>query len=195
MANSFVKEAKNHLLEKQPECFFDPVTTSPPKDEEQLSGLLGLFHQLGRVAWSEVPLWLPTNERAEVMADKLFAQTAVCAEYQLFWISDQEKNSWGQMRADLAFLSRDGQTVCILENKIGSDFTYKNDPQQQLDRQIAFLSTCKIPRRVLVLLSGADFFEKGWYCKQFATALERSNRGTEITGYLMKWEEVFRALR
>jgi hypothetical protein len=195
VANSFVEDAKKRLLDKTPLCFVDPATGYRPRDEVQLSGLLGLFHQLGRVSWPEVPLWLAKNKRAQAAADKLFMETAVCAEYQLFWACDQEKNDWGEMRADLIFLSRDGQTVCILENKIGSGFTYKRDLQHQMDRQLGFLSKCKIPARFLVLLSGGEFFEKGWYGDELAKAVERNNHAASVTGYLMKWEEVFKALR
>jgi hypothetical protein len=194
MASSFVDKAKKRLFDSLPLCFVDPATAGRPQDEEQLSGLLGLFHQLGRISWCDVPLWLPTNERAEAMADTLFTQTVVCAEYQLFSTCAQEKNVWGQMRADLIFLARDGRTVCILENKIGGDFTYKNDPQQQLDRQLAFLAKCKISSRFLVLLSSGDFFEGGWYAKQLAKALEGNTLVPAVAGYLIKWEDVLKAL-
>lgn len=65
---------------------------------------------------------------------------------------------WGSMPADLLFLSHDGQTVSMVENKVSRGFTYTNHPQNQLDRQIAFLANSKISWRFLILLSGSDFF-------------------------------------
>lgn len=65
-------------LPKMPSSFVDPITGYPPNNEVQMSGLLGLFHQLGRIDWSVVPLALPTGETAGIHADELFTNSVVC---------------------------------------------------------------------------------------------------------------------
>ncbi len=53
-------------------------------------GPQALKGQMGRLAWSQVPLLLPTGEDSGRSANELFEFTAMCSEYQLFWGSDAD---------------------------------------------------------------------------------------------------------
>src|ERR1700693_1577773 len=79
-----------------PSLFVDPITTYPPVNEVQMSGLLGLFHQLHKLDWSKVPLLLPDNSSAGKMADELFGGAVICSEYQLFYNAESEINVGGR---------------------------------------------------------------------------------------------------
>src|ERR1700721_3048163 len=109
-------------IPKFPANFVDPITGYPPSGEVQMSGLLGIFHQLGRVEWPRVPLLSPDNCLSGRTADSLLERSVICSEYQLFCKSESEINVWGSMPADLICLSPDQHTVVLLENKIGSGF-------------------------------------------------------------------------
>jgi hypothetical protein len=126
-------------LPELPAKFVDPITGYPPTGEVQMSGLLGLLHQLGRIDWSMVPLLTPDNNVTNDRADDLFAQSVICSEYQLFCSSRTEMSTWGAMPADLICLSRDEQKVILLENKIGSGFTgVQNDPARAVGKAARF---------------------------------------------------------
>jgi hypothetical protein len=185
-----------HHLPKLPATFVDPITGYAPTNEVQMSGLLGLLHQMGRVKWDKVPLLSPHNEPNGKMANELFGLALMCGEYQLFWNSDHEVRVWGAMPADLIAFSESNQTVTIIENKIGSGFTgERNDPAvSQLAKQLDFLLSCKFSRRALVLLSTTKLFNGGRYRNELASALRHAERETKVSGYLMRWEEVLDAV-
>ena len=186
---------KKHLP-KLPPNFVDPITGYAPTNEVQMSGLLGLLHQMGSVKWEKVPLLLPNNELSGKMANELLARTMMCGEYQLFWNSDQEMRVWGAMPADLICFSEGNQTVAIIENKIGSSFTgVRNDPAvSQLAKQLDFLLGCKFSTRALILLSTTELFNRGLYRNELASALNHAKRDKNVTGYLMRWEDVLVAV-
>jgi len=184
-------------MPKLPTNFVDPITDYPPSGEVEMSGLLGLFHQLNGVDWSRVSLLSPDNRLTGRMANDLLGNSVMCGEYQLFYNSESEMNVWGSMPADLICLSQDRQTVVLIENKIGSGFTgTPNDPLTgQLARQADFLLHCQIPRAFLVLLSTTELFDKGWYRNQLLDTLRIGGRSPKVTGYLMRWEDVLSAIR
>jgi hypothetical protein len=184
-------------LPELPSNFVDPITGYPPRGEVQMSGLLGLYHQLNSVDWSRVPLLSPDNRSSGRMADELLGRAVICSEYQLFFNSDSEMNVWGSMPADLICLSHDKQAVVILENKIRGGFTGTgSDPLTgQLAKQADFLLHCQIPKAFLVLLSTTERFDKGWYRKELAAALQQGDRSPKVSGYLLRWEDIFSALR
>lgn len=186
----------NVNLPKLPPNFVDPITGYPPTNEVQISGLLGLFHQMGRVRWENVPLFLPTNQPSGIMADELFAGTLMCGEYQLFWSTYNEMQVWGSMPADLICFSKNKQIVTMVENKIGAGFTgVQGDVAVgQLGRQLEFLQSCKFSKRALVLLSTTELFNKGWYRNELAGALKHGDREKRVTGFLMCWEGILSAL-
>jgi hypothetical protein len=87
--------------------------------------------------------------------------------------------------------------VVILENKIRGGFTGTgSDPLTgQLAKQADFLLHCQIPKAFLVLLSTTERFDKGWYRKELAAALQQGDRSPKVSGYLLRWEDIFSALR
>lgn len=179
-----------------PPNFVDPITEYAPTNEVQMSGLLGLLHQMGRVRWETVPLLLPTNELSGSMADEVFAGTLMCSEYQLFWSSDNEMQVWGLMPADLICFSQIKQTVVIIENKIGSRLTgvQDNPGVSQLAKQLDFLIGRKFSKRALVLLSTTELFNRGRYRNELLSALRHDEREKEVNGFLMRWEDVLCAI-
>ncbi len=183
-------------LPKLPTSFVDPITGYPPSDEVQMSALLGMFHQLGRVNWSRVPLCSPDNCLTGSTADNLLQRSVICSEYQLFCNSESETSVWGSMPADLICLSQDEQTVVVLENKIGSGFTGTHgDPLTgQLAKQADFLLHCRIPRAFLILVSTTELFDKGWYRNELLNTLRYGGRSPKVTGYLIRWEDILLAL-
>jgi hypothetical protein len=185
------------VLPTLPSAFVDPITGYPPRGEVEMSGLLGLFHQMGRVDWSKVRLSSVDGDVSTRMSNDLLGGAVVCGEYQLFWDSESERNIWGSMPADLIFLSRDGQSVALVENKIGSGYTGTGgDPVTgQLAKQADFLLHCRIPKTFLVLLSTAEYFSKGWYRNELSNTLRHGDRSKKVGGYLMLWDEILLALR
>jgi hypothetical protein len=185
-------------LPKLPPHFIDPITGYPPRDETQMSGLLALFHQTGRVAWNKVHLRLPSNTPSDKTAGEIFKETAVCSEYRLFWQSKDEERIWGSMPADLIFWSAENQSVAIIENKIGSGFTGAKDDAAvgQLAKQADFLMHSRIPNCFLILLSTAECFDKKpWYYRTLEKTLKCGNRSARVKGYLMLWDEILLAAK
>jgi hypothetical protein len=180
-----------------PTNFVDPITGYLPRGEAQMSGLLGLFHQLNGVDWSRVPLLTTDNCPSGRMADDLLERAVICSEYQLFCNSESDINVWGSMPADLVCLSQDKQTVVLLENKIGSRFTgTRSDPLTgQLAKQADFLLHCQIPKAFLVLLSTRELLDNGMYRNALSNTLRHGGRSPKVSGYLMRWEDVLSALR
>jgi hypothetical protein len=109
-------------LPKLPTNFVDPITGHRPRGEVQMSGLLGLFHQLNGVDWSGVPLLSPDNCLSGRMADDLLADVVICSEYQLFWNSEAEMSNWGSVPADL---------ICLLQDKRQT----KSGPSREQNRE------------------------------------------------------------
>lgn len=183
-------------LPSLPTNFADPLTGYRPTGEEQMSCLLGLFHQMNRVDWSRVPLLSPRDRSTALNAHEALGESLVCGEYRLFSNSEEERSIWGSMPADLIFLSKDERKVALIENKIGSGFTGTGpDPATgQLAKQAEFLLRCRIPKRFLILLSSKEWFTKGWYLNELSSTLQHNQRNKLIAGYLMQWEDVFAAL-
>jgi hypothetical protein len=179
-----------------PNSFADPFTGYPPNGEVQMSGLLGLFHQLGKIVWSKVPLLLLDNKPSGIAAVQLLDGAAVCSEYQLFWSDAAEASVWGSMPADLLCLSPDRQSVVLIENKIGSAFTGagSNPLTGQLAKQADFLLHCKIPKATLIILSTGGLFDRGWYRNELVETLRTGDRSVKVSGYLIRWEDIFAAL-
>ena len=183
-------------LPKFPDQFIDPITGHPPSGEVQMSGLLGLLHQLNRIDWSRVPLLNPDNNVSGRKASDLLAGSVMCSEYQLFCGSEAELQTWGSMPADLICLTRDERKVALLENKIGSGFTgVRNDPANgQLAKQADFLLHCRIPEAFLILVSTAEFFDKGWYRNELLETLQFGGRSSKVVGHLLRWEDILSAI-
>lgn len=192
------RKAKDDFLAALPAIFRDDVTGCPPRGETELSAMLAMLHQRRAVRWNRVPLYCPTYEPSNRFADALLSDggTIVC-EYPLFCGDDQMRaDIWGDMKADLLYLSQDRRTVVLLENKIGGAFTSGgNDVETgQLPRQIEYLNQSKIEQPHLILLSMEPFFEAKWYSSELVATIQHKAHCTRVHAHLMKWEDILRAV-
>ena len=178
-------EIKSELFEQIPKCFKCPVTGLHPTNEEQLSGLIGLYWKLNLINWDKVNLYSTENKIIK-KGGKLFHENGIVScEYPLFAEDKEQIKNHGGMKADIVYITK--QHIVLIENKIGSNFTYGGT---QLDRQAKYLNGSIIDNKILILLSSKMFFKKGWYIKK----LEAAVRQYQITGYLMYLEEIFNAI-
>ncbi|RZB38248.1 MAG: hypothetical protein SRB2_00594 [Desulfobacteraceae bacterium Eth-SRB2] len=173
---------KHELFEQIPECFKCPATGLNPTNEEQLSGLIGLYWKLNLINWNKVNLYSTENKITEGDSKLFFENGIVSCEYPLFAEDKEQIKNHGGMKADIIYLTK--QHIVLIENKIGSRFTYGGT---QLDRQAKYLNESLIKNKFLILLSSKTFFNKGWYIKE----LEAAVRQYQIKGYLMYLEEIF----
>jgi hypothetical protein len=66
-----------------------------------------------------------------------------------------------------------------------------------LGRQLDYLrraSTSKVTAKTLVVLTGRQFVDRGWYRSELEGALHHDNRRKDVAGFLVLWEEVVEAL-
>jgi len=173
---------KKALFEQIPECFKCPVTGLKPTNEEQMSGLIGLFWKLDLINWNKVNLYTTENKTTESDSKLFYEKGVISCEYPLFAKEEEQIKNHGGMKADIIYVTK--QQIVLIENKIGSNFTYGGT---QLDRQAKYLNGSRIENKVLILLSSEMFFKKGWYIKELETAVSQY----KIKGYLMYLEEIF----
>src|SRR6266545_5643955 len=183
--------------------FVDPVSGGIPSSEIELSGILCLCHQFRRVDWTLVPLLTTEGQPSgSVISDVVAPDAAVVTEYLL--IADRtpidadrtQIDAWGDMRADLLFIARDGNAVTLFENKIGSPLTHGRDPKSgQIGRQIDYLCSAKPGKKTYVLVTGKSFIEYGWYYSELTSACRCDDRDRIVQAYLLHWEDVFAACR
>lgn len=189
--------AKETLFAQIPANFVDPLTGVRPRGEDDLTALIALFHQMERFSWERVNLYLPSHERSGRIASDLFGSGgALVSQYPLFWEHDGQRDTWGQMKADLLFVSISSKTLALIEAKVASGFTGTGaDPHTgQLARYADFLLQSKIPNRLLVVLIGREFLDANWYCSELRQTLSCDSRDGRIEGYVILWEEIFAAL-
>jgi hypothetical protein len=174
--------------------FRDPFTGEGPTTEEALSSLLVVFHQRSGIRWNEVPLHKVKDE-VEKAADYLFpSRGIICAEYPFFYADETEMNIWGGMRADVLYFNKDPHRVVLIENKIGSGFTYGPKPDEgQLGRQLRYLMRTGLNPSFLILLTLKDLFHAGWYFNELRQALEYDNAVGKVGAFVMLWEDVIKA--
>jgi len=171
--------------------FIDPLTTLPPFSEESLTGLLCYYLNSKNIILRDIPLYNVQNfTLIKEKAIYLFPANGIAvSEYPLIHANDIQMNIWGAMRADIMYIGPD--IVTMIENKIGSGFTYGGDKEVgQLARQIDFLMNSKVPVKNLILLSSRDMFNRPWYRVEFKETLEFKVKFGEVSGYLMCWEDV-----
>lgn len=191
-------DVRKRLFGNIPAFFMDPVTGLKPASEIELSSLLCVFHQKGLVQWDRVKLYGVNYEPSKNKADSLFSQSSMMTcEWPLFASNEEQTNIWGQMTADLAYISEDNDTVVLIENKIGSGFTSEGSDVEngQLARQIKYLIRSKITNKYIMLLSSKEFFEAGWYLNELCNTLSHRNRDAMVKSYLICWEEIFSSIR
>ncbi len=190
-----VDEVRKRLLALLSDKFVDPITGLCPqqgKEEEQLSALLGLFHQEGLIEWNRVKLYTESNKPSGRMSNELIGlKSVVGCEYPLFAKpASQEETKWGARRADLLFVQEDADRVVLVENKIGSKLK-----TEQLAGYLDYLTQCEFSNRFLILLSGRDFFNEDWYSSELRQMLAKKQLNVSVKSYLIYWEEVFSAVR
>jgi hypothetical protein len=171
--------------------FIDPLTKLPPLSEESLTGLLCYYLNSKKIVLRDVPLYsVKEFTQIKEKAISLFPPNGIAvSEYPLIYANPDQMNNWGAMRADIMYIGID--IVTMIENKIGSGFTYGGDKEVgQLARQIDFLIHAKVPLRNLILLSSRDMFNRPWYRVEFKKTLEFKVKFGEVSGYLMCWEDV-----
>ena len=145
-----VKKVKERLFGSIPAHFIDPVTKLVPANEIQLTSLLALYHQRSLIDWNCVNLYDADNKPSGKMASSLFSQNgSLCCEWPLFAATDEQISIWGQMTADLLYLSVEDDIIVLVENKIGSGFTSGGSDVEtgQLARQIEYLMRGNISNR------------------------------------------------
>jgi len=178
---------KQQLFSQLPKSFRCPVSGLRPTNEEQLSSLIGLYWKLNLIDWNKVNLY-PTNNETEENASKLFCDNGVvCCEYPLFAKKEEQIKIYGGMKVDIVYVTL--KNIVLIENKIGSNFTYGGT---QLDRQAKYLNESIIENKYMILLSSIFFFNKGWYIKELAKAVEQYQN--QIKGYLIYLEEIFEGI-
>ena len=195
---AFKDTVKKKLFNQIPEYFNDPVTKLAPANEVQMTSLLGLFHQRNLINWQDVNLYKPDNNLSDKKAsDLLSTDGTLSCEWSMFAESDEQIQIWGQMSADLIYLSKTYDTIVLIENKIGSNFTSDGDDVDtgQLARQIKYLIKSGIPNKYIILLSSSEFFKASWYSSELQATLKHLNKEKAVQGYLLHWENIFKALR
>jgi len=179
--------------------FLDPVTGCGPPSERALSGLLALYGQQGLIDWRQVPVCRPeTLDPAGNLGTFIRSSGSYVTEYPLLHHDNSQERMWGWMAADVMYIPGSSGSLVMFENKVGSDFHYEADPAtSQLARQLEYLSDVRkrYERAVLILLTGREFVEANWYKTELAEALNYGSRSTMIGGFLVFWEDVFRAKR
>ncbi|ALA59977.1 hypothetical protein [Nitrospira moscoviensis] len=181
-----------------PPYFCDPVTGVYPTNEDELSALLAVFHLKGLVAWDKVNLILPTKDNSGLNASSVLSGHGILVcQYPLFASKAQklDMDRWGLMRADLVYISTVDGSIAIIENKIGSRFTSGgNDVEHgQVGRLLDYLCKASLPKRHFILLTSRELIENGGYSSVLNDSLQYKDRSCSVGGYLMCWEEVFKA--
>ena len=177
---------KEQLFYKIPDVFICPITGVKPTNEVQISGLIGLFWQRNLIDWDKVNLYSAENHKDVKIASELFKKEGlVNCEYPLFAETADEIKNYGGMTADLVYITE--QQVVLVENKIGSNFTYGGT---QLDRQANFLNGSRMQHKALILLTSEMFVKKGWYIKELEAAASKY----KVKGYVMCLEGIFKGI-
>ena len=180
--------------------FVDPFTGHVPESERALSGLLAFYGQRDRIDWAKVTLVdARSQESASIAADFLVEpRGSYISEYLLMHSTTEELNLWGQMPADMMYLSSDGATAVLWENKVGSNIGYGPAPNEnQFARQLRYLQALRnrgsaIRRTAFVLVSGAAMLEANWYKGELQETLNHMP-DVMTACYTVAWESIFRA--
>jgi len=187
-------KGREKLLQAACGIFKDVVTGGPARTEEELSALLALFHNWGRIDWSKVQLEVvgPTRVSGQVPANSLgiSGYTAV-SEYPLFAApGSDEMRRWGKFRADILLVSKSSlDRLIYVESKIDASIRPDLIPGvlRYLEQQPRFTSCA------FVILRGRGFSPE-WYRKELLSALAEPDLKLEKTKtYFMYWEDVFAA--
>ncbi|OPZ59776.1 MAG: hypothetical protein BWY87_00830 [Deltaproteobacteria bacterium ADurb.Bin510] len=176
--------------------FVDPSTKLPPRDERSLSALLCIYHQLGNIVWNEVELFdvdlLSCGDASCIFS----GHGVICSEYPLFWSDPGTCSYFGDMRPDLIYFSDDGQSMAIIENKIGAGYTHSGDEfGGQLGRYILYLKHSVMCNKTMILLTSKNFVmnKSPWYINELGTAIKVQKSADVVTTRIMFWEDILQA--
>lgn len=180
--------------------FVDPFMGHVPESERALSGLLAFYGQRDRIDWAKIRLFDASSQEPTSIAANLLFQPrgSYISEYLLMHSTAEELNLWGQMPADVMYLSSDATTAVLWENKVGSHIGYGPAPNEnQFARQLQYLQavhnrSSSIKRTAFVLVSGAAMLEANWYKRELQETL---NHMPDLVAacYTVAWESIFRA--
>lgn len=179
--------------------FIDPITKLLPRDERSISALLCIYYQQGRIDWSKVPVLDLTCQPSGLTAENLLGQAGIlCSEYTLFWATKPECDAYGDMRPDFLYLSKDGNTVAIMENKLGAGDTHAGDHYGgQFGRYIQYLKQAPFSNRYMILLTSNHFLSKPvpWYATELRQAEEIQQSEEWVHSIIIRWEDVLAAFK
>lgn len=203
MASRTVTQIKQTLFQlARKRGFVDPITSVHPTSERALTSLLGLYAQRQTIRWDTVPVHSPGEQPGyTTYGSALISRPGTfVTEYLLLHHNPEEEGIWGWMPADLMYLADDSSGLVMFENKVGSDFQYGTAPAtSQLGRQLDYLCCAPTPAvrtRSLVLLTGREFVERGWYHGELAEALAYGDRRQKIgTAGIMFWEDILASMK
>jgi len=187
-----------------PKIVSDPITGIRPSREVELSAILATFQQHGRIDWLKagIRMWSPTegdfisdSDTSRPVSAVLSEKGRTLTEYPLFSETDKQWKRWGEMSADVLFVTERPERVILFENKLDSKFTYDdNPPDGQLSRQIEYLIDLpeKVEKRFLILTFPETNLE--WYVKRLRKAAEETlpSNSNVAVGYAI-WEHIFAA--
>jgi len=192
------------FLDDLPEAIVDPITGLRPCRETELSAILASYQQQRRIDWKKAGLKIwSQGENGFISEELLLFQTSTAllepgrtlTEYPLFAYEDFHWERWGEMKADIIFVTEKPTAVVLFENKLDSKFTYYDwPPDGQLSRIMQYLSYLapRFEKRFLIVL-----FPKtnlGWYRERLQKAAEEHPPDSNLfVGYSL-WEHVFAAL-
>jgi|SRR5467141_3011 len=186
-------DARKQLLETAATIFKDVITGEPARTEEELSAILTLFHNWGRIQWNQVRLEAvnATGVSGEVIASSIgiAGLTAVC-EYPLFCEPGSPKmGRQGKFRADILFLGKSAGPLIYVEAKI--DTSIRSDlilaVLQYLEEQKRFSPAS------FVILKPREIDQR-WYVGELLDVMKTAGLKLEKTkAYVMYWEDVFKA--
>lgn len=180
--------------------FVDPFTGHVPESERALSALLALYGQRDRIDWAKVTLYDERSQESTSIAANFLIEPrgSYISEYLLMHSTTEELNLWGQMPADVMYLSSDATTAVLWENKVGSHIGYGPAPNEnQFARQLQYLQavhnrSSTVRRTAFVLVSGAAMLEANWYQGELQKTLSHMPDVVSAC-YTVAWESIFRA--
>lgn len=195
--NQTIKIAKENIFKAAVDSgFIDPLTGTGPSSETELSSLLVLFHSDKSIRWDEVPLYDMKSNISGNAASIISQAGYFIPEYPLLSKSDDEGIIWGGMKADIMHFDRNGDIVVLIENKIGSDFTYgKNVEDWQLARQLKYLKSNKAKDRYFIMLTLKAMLNAGWYVTELYNTMEYHKMDKHIKPYVMLWEDILMSIK
>lgn len=197
------REEIETFLTALPEAVSDPITGYRPSREVELSAILASYHQRRRIDWqkAKINIWSADGNNfiddyniSLPLSTVLQEHGRTLTEYPLFAETEKQWNRWGEMSADVFFVTDETARVVLFESKLDSKFTYADyPPDGQLSRLIEYLSHLpqQFEQRFLMLLFPKT--NSDWYIKRLQEAANKHKDNRICIGYAT-WEDVFEAV-